>query len=65
MLVNDNFPVIFHAISGTNEREASSPSFFNVDEALQVKSYITKLLNDRNFHISQSLPFQLDMPSSQ
>ncbi|KAI1789433.1 P-loop containing nucleoside triphosphate hydrolase protein [Ganoderma leucocontextum] len=46
-LVSPTFPVVFHAISGTNDREASSPSYFNVDEALQVKAYVTSLLQDR------------------
>ncbi|RPD55542.1 P-loop containing nucleoside triphosphate hydrolase protein [Lentinus tigrinus ALCF2SS1-7] len=46
-LASPEFPVMFHAISGRNEREASSPSYFNVDEAIQVKAYITSLLNDK------------------
>jgi helicase MOV-10 len=38
------FPVVFHAISGKDEREASSPSYFNRLEASQVKSYVKMLL---------------------
>ncbi|TFK28518.1 RNA helicase [Coprinopsis marcescibilis] len=45
-LPKPDFPVIFHAVSGKDDREASSPSFFNVDEVLQVKSYIQKLKSD-------------------
>ncbi|PIK40113.1 putative helicase MOV-10 [Apostichopus japonicus] len=40
-----NFPVIFHGIDGKDEREANSPSFFNVAEAEQVWQYISYLLN--------------------
>ncbi|KXN81885.1 Putative helicase mov-10-B.1 [Leucoagaricus sp. SymC.cos] len=51
-LPNKNFPVIFHAVSGKDDREAASPSFFNVDEVLQVKSYIQQLKSDRVFRTS-------------
>ena len=47
-LPNKNFPIIFHAISGKDDREASSPSFFNIHEALQVKNYIEKLKQARS-----------------
>ncbi|KAI0747145.1 P-loop containing nucleoside triphosphate hydrolase protein [Daedaleopsis nitida] len=50
-LPSPRFPLVFHAISGKNEREASSPSYFNVDEAIQVKAYIVDLLRDRRFPI--------------
>ncbi|KAL1743982.1 P-loop containing nucleoside triphosphate hydrolase protein [Schizophyllum fasciatum] len=46
-LPNKQFPIIFHAISGKDDREASSPSFFNIHEALQVKNYIEKLKQAR------------------
>ncbi|TBU29435.1 P-loop containing nucleoside triphosphate hydrolase protein [Dichomitus squalens] len=46
-LVSPDFPVVFHAISGTNDREASSPSYFNIDEAVQVKAYVVSLLRER------------------
>ncbi|KAI0747144.1 P-loop containing nucleoside triphosphate hydrolase protein [Daedaleopsis nitida] len=45
-LVSPRFPIVFHAISGENEREASSPSYFNIDEASQVKAYVQALLQD-------------------
>jgi helicase MOV-10 len=40
------FPVIFHAIAGQDEREASSPSYFNRLEAIQVKSYVRLLVDE-------------------
>ncbi|RPD55534.1 P-loop containing nucleoside triphosphate hydrolase protein [Lentinus tigrinus ALCF2SS1-7] len=42
------FPIIFHAISGENERESSSPSYFNIDEATEVVDYVEELLRDRS-----------------
>jgi helicase MOV-10 len=42
------FPVIFHAIAGQDEREASSPSFFNRLEAIQVKAYVDLLMAEGN-----------------
>ena len=47
ILPSKKFPVIFHAVSGKDEREASSPSFFNTDEVAVVKSYVEKLRNNR------------------
>ena len=53
-LVNPRWPVIFHAISGKNERELRSPSYFNIEEASQVKWYILSLLsNTRRFPIRE------------
>ncbi|TFK80574.1 P-loop containing nucleoside triphosphate hydrolase protein [Polyporus arcularius HHB13444] len=46
-LVSPKYPVVFHAISGRNEREATSPSYFNIDEAIQVKAYVAALLQDK------------------
>jgi helicase MOV-10 len=51
ILVNRHFPVIFHGIVGKDDREASSPSFFNIDEILEVKSYV-KLLKEK-YRISE------------
>ncbi|KAF5351162.1 hypothetical protein D9756_008289 [Leucocoprinus leucothites] len=48
-LPNKKFPIVFHAVSGKDDREASSPSFFNIDEVLQVKSYVEQLKSDRVF----------------
>ncbi|KAI9508245.1 RNA helicase [Russula earlei] len=46
-LVRDKYPVIFCAVEGQDTREASSPSFFNPEEVLQVKAYVQQLLADR------------------
>jgi len=43
LLPNPRYPIVFHAIPGLDQREAKSPSFFNVDEVLQVKSYVEEL----------------------
>ena len=48
-LPSKKFPVVFHAVSGKDDREASSPSFFNIDEVLQIKYYVQKLKNDKKF----------------
>jgi len=34
---------------GKDDREASSPSFFNIDEVIQVKLYVGQLKEDRTF----------------
>jgi|ERR1700722_8270190 len=51
LLISKRFPIVFHAICGKDDREASSPSFFNVDEASQVKAYVQTLKADRGTHI--------------
>jgi len=51
-LPNKKFPIIFHGICGKDDREASSPSFFNIDEVLQVKRYVDLLRSDRQFRTS-------------
>jgi len=55
LLPNPRYPIIFHAIPGLDQREAKSPSFFNVDEVLQVKAYVEELrrLGAGEAHISQ------------
>lgn len=40
---------MFHSVSGKDDREASSPSFFNIHEVLQIKSYVQKLKEDRRY----------------
>lgn len=42
------FPVLFHAVEGTELREGKSPSFFNVDEVTAVKGYVNQLLSRRS-----------------
>ncbi|KAF9527429.1 RNA helicase [Crepidotus variabilis] len=46
-LPKKQFPLMFHAIVGKDEREASSPSFFNIAEATQVKKYCLSLIDNR------------------
>lgn len=53
LLISKDFPVIFHAISGQDVREASSPSFFNIDEITVVKDYIRKLRANRQVRLSK------------
>ncbi|KAG6909930.1 hypothetical protein DXG01_014452 [Tephrocybe rancida] len=48
-LPNAKFPIVFHGLCGKDDREASSPSFFNADEALQVKQYVQDLRADPRF----------------
>ncbi|KAF9484835.1 RNA helicase [Pholiota conissans] len=48
------FPIVFHSVSGKDDREASSPSFFNIDEVLQVKSYVQQLKSDRAFRTTDA-----------
>ena len=48
-----DFPLIFHGVEGTNEREANSPSWFNVAECSQVLEYVNKLLSSRGRHKMQ------------
>ncbi|KAI9061625.1 P-loop containing nucleoside triphosphate hydrolase protein [Trametes sanguinea] len=51
VLVNARWPVVFHYISGQDERESTSPSYFNIDEATEVLENIKTLLNDRRHPI--------------
>lgn len=46
-LPKKGFPVIFHGIIGRDEREESSPSFFNVDEVTVVKKYCMSFVDNR------------------
>lgn len=38
------FPVIFHGVVGKDERESTSPSFFNTSEIDKIMDYLKKLL---------------------
>ncbi|KAK7042905.1 hypothetical protein VNI00_008640 [Paramarasmius palmivorus] len=42
-VISAKFPIVFHAVLGKDDREASSPSFFNADEVIAVKSLVNKL----------------------
>ncbi|KAH8113520.1 P-loop containing nucleoside triphosphate hydrolase protein [Phellopilus nigrolimitatus] len=50
-LVKKDFPVIFHGVGGKDEREASSPSYFNIDEATIVKAYVKSLLEEKGLRL--------------
>ncbi|XP_028262753.1 putative helicase mov-10-B.1 [Parambassis ranga] len=43
-LPTTGFPVIFHGVMGKDEREANSPSFFNVSEIEVLVDYLVKLM---------------------
>ncbi|KAK0229484.1 RNA helicase [Armillaria nabsnona] len=47
-----DFPVVFHAMAGRDDREASSPSFFNIDEVSQVKATVEELLGDSRLKLT-------------
>ena len=42
-------------MQGKDEREASSPSFFNVSEASEVKTYVQMLKQERSLTLSMSM----------
>ncbi|XP_029428141.1 helicase MOV-10 [Rhinatrema bivittatum] len=44
-LPTKEFPVIFHGVLGEDQRESTSPSFFNITEVEIVLVYLKKLLN--------------------
>ena len=46
-LVAPHFPVVFQHVPGENEREATSPSYFNILEATEVVERVQRLLADR------------------
>jgi len=52
ILVQPKFPTVFHAVIGEDMREASSPSFFNLEEVLVVKDYVERLRTDPRYLIS-------------
>ncbi|KAI0048937.1 P-loop containing nucleoside triphosphate hydrolase protein [Auriscalpium vulgare] len=52
VLPSPKFPIVFHGMTGKDAREASSPSFFNIEEAQQVKAYVEALRSDRRFRIT-------------
>ncbi|KAG7441319.1 P-loop containing nucleoside triphosphate hydrolase protein [Guyanagaster necrorhizus] len=47
-----DFPIVFHAMAGKDDREASSPSFFNIDEVSQVKTTVEELLGDAKLKLT-------------
>lgn len=51
-LVSKKFPVVFHSVTGRDEQEEGSPSYFNIDEAFLVRKYCEQLVTDRKVPIS-------------
>lgn len=51
LLVVKNFPIIFHGINGSEERDYGSPSWFNSDEVEIVVHYVQKLLEESNIPV--------------
>ena len=54
-MVNKKFPVVFHAMNGKDDREASSPSFFNISEVQQIRLYVEALRSDRLLRVCKHL----------
>lgn len=52
-VLTNQFPLVFHGVIGKDERESSSPSFFNIDEATLVKKYCLELIDDRRLRLSK------------
>ncbi|KAK1216105.1 hypothetical protein PQX77_021283 [Marasmius sp. AFHP31] len=51
-IVSPKFPIVFHSVFGKDDREASSPSYFNVDEVTVVKSILEKLRSDTRIRLN-------------
>ncbi|KAI0826354.1 P-loop containing nucleoside triphosphate hydrolase protein [Irpex lacteus] len=51
-LANRKFPIVFRALSGKDDREANSPSFFNAMEVLEVKACVEQLRSNREVRIT-------------
>jgi len=48
------FPIVFHSVSGKDDREGTSPSFFNIDEVIVVKTLIERLKANRRLRIGEA-----------
>ncbi|XP_044255237.1 putative helicase mov-10-B.1 [Tribolium madens] len=46
-LPNRQFPLIFHSVVGIDQREKTSPSFFNIQEVQIVMDYLNKLIGSK------------------
>ncbi|KAK0204282.1 P-loop containing nucleoside triphosphate hydrolase protein [Desarmillaria ectypa] len=59
-LPTKKFPIVFHSVVGRDQREESSPSFFNISEATLVKKYCASLIakkGTRAEHIAVITPY--------
>uniref|UniRef100_A0A0K2TFB5 RNA helicase n=1 Tax=Lepeophtheirus salmonis TaxID=72036 RepID=A0A0K2TFB5_LEPSM len=43
ILLNEDFPIVFHALDGEQRRDEDSPSWYNYQEAFQIVLYLRKL----------------------
>ena len=55
ILPNPEFPILFHGIVGRDEREGTSPSFFNIDEVTEIKEHVRLLKRDYRICSSSSV----------
>ncbi|KAG9001258.1 hypothetical protein FRB93_012185 [Tulasnella sp. JGI-2019a] len=46
VLPNRMFPIVFHGVSGEDDRESDSPSYFNIAEVSVVAEYVDRLFRD-------------------
>jgi helicase MOV-10 len=46
-LPNPKFPMVFHGVVGIEQREKTSPSFFNIQEIQVVSQYLDKLIGHK------------------
>ncbi|KAI5120114.1 hypothetical protein M0805_002198 [Coniferiporia weirii] len=53
ILVNSDFPIVFHGVAGKDEREGQNPSFFNAEEASLVKQYVSRLMEDKKLRLEE------------
>ncbi|EDQ88785.1 uncharacterized protein MONBRDRAFT_25856 [Monosiga brevicollis MX1] len=53
-LPNANVPLVFHGVQGKHEQEGDSPSFFNLEELVQVRSYVESLLGHKRAGLKQT-----------
>ncbi|KAG7439173.1 P-loop containing nucleoside triphosphate hydrolase protein [Guyanagaster necrorhizus] len=59
-LPTKRFPIVFHSVVGRDQRESSSPSFFNISEATLVKKYCASLIAKKGIraeHIAVITPY--------
>ncbi|KAJ7249435.1 RNA helicase [Mycena rebaudengoi] len=50
-LPTKKFPLIFHGVVTSEDREGSSPSYFNAGEASLVKKYVSALVGNRKLRV--------------
>lgn len=58
-LAKRDVPLIFHSVRGKDGQEIHSPSYYNTDEIVLVKEYITDMLNDKKLGLSTPMSMTL------